>query len=103
MVLRLFFILLAVNTVAFVAHAEASEQQERVERPDLWAIVEAGPANAEDELEDELGELADLGARFLKWQFTREQGPRYASERVFSDHGIAMVDDGAALNLKWRF
>lgn len=104
MVLRLFFILLAVNAIAFVARADASEQQESFEKPDLWAIVEAGPARADDELEDELGELADLGARFLKWQFTRDSDQaRYASDRVFSDHGVAMVDDGAALNLKWRF
>lgn len=105
MVLRIFLILLVVNTVAFVARADASESTAG-DSNEIRMMMEAGHAAGANDAEDNISELADLGARFLKWRFTSAEErnrDRYASERVFSDHGVAVVEDGAALNLTWRF
>ena len=105
MVLRIFIILLAVNTLAFVARADAAESDSR-QVVEVRMMMEPGGFENIDADNDAVSELADLGARFLKWRFSDRDdtdGERYASERVFSDHGVAVVDDGAALNLTWRF
>jgi hypothetical protein len=105
MVLRIFLILLAVNTVAFVARAHASEGTGSG-ADEIRMMMAAGQGDSLDEPEDDISELADLGARLLKWRFTSKEErdlDRYASERVFSDHGVAVVEDGAAVNLTWRF
>lgn len=105
MVLRLFLILLALNTVAFVAHADAAQPGE-AGTDGIRIMMEAGQRGPIDETEEDLSELADLGARFLKWRFTSKEereAYRYASERIFADHEVAVVEDGAALNLTWRF
>lgn len=102
---RLLSILLAFHTVAFVAHAGAAEHGEGG-TDGIKMMMEAGQRGPIDETEETLSELADLGARLLKWRFTSKEereAERYASERVVADHGIAVVEDGAALNLTWRF
>lgn len=104
MILRIFLILLAVNTLAFVARADASEATDTDN--EIRMMTEAGFYDNVHEPDEDIFELADLGARFLKWRFTRyneDEHRRFASKRVSSDHGFAVVEDGAALNLKWRF
>lgn len=106
MVLRIFLILLALNTLAFVAHADASEMgaEDRTTAEIEWMMAAAVYDNGGAE-EEGIADLADLGARFLKWRLSRDHSDRerFASNRIFSDHGIHVVEDGAAVNLTWRF
>lgn len=108
MVLRIFLILLAVNTIAFVARADAADiEREGKAAAEIRVMTEAGLYDGVGaEGGEDVTDLADLGARLLMWRFTRdrdEDRERFASDRVFADHGVNLVEDGAALNLMWRF
>lgn len=105
MIIRLFLALLFLNMVAFVVRADAAE------RP-----VVAADQFPEDlyELQDRMSgdferrdteQLTTLGSRLLSWRLSSRQKDdhHYASEAAIPDHGIALINEGACLNLKWKF
>ena len=45
-----------------------------------------------------------MGSRLLTLSLTRhDTSRRYAYETIRADHGLALIDEGACLNLKWTF
>jgi hypothetical protein len=109
MIIRIFVALLALNLVAFVVRAEAAERE-----PDgmskTVSVVEiyeqqkraAGDYDSDD---DDLDAVSEIGSRLLTLSLyhSPDSGKRYASQPAQSDHGIALLDEGACLNLKWNF
>ena len=55
--------------------------------------------------EDSSDAFAEIGSRLLSLTFTRSKhsGKHYASDPAQADHGIALLNEGACLNLKWNF
>lgn len=105
MVIRIFLILLALNSIAFVVRADAAEHIEirtSEETSDLYTLQNAMSGDFEQDTADT---LADVGSRLLRWQLSSnpEDKKHYASETVRADHGVALIEDGACLNLKWDF
>lgn len=105
MIIRIFVALLVLNTVAFVVRAEAGERETL---PD--EIYNGEPAAVQDRMSgdfvyDDEDALMDLGSRLLSWQLTSQPGNshRYASDPARADHSIALIREGAALNLSWKF
>ena len=116
MILRLFFTLLIINIAIFAAGADAAEQIGNIDRgtvkePVTMADVEqlqaamAGRNYATiDQTEDNADILAEVGSRLLTLSLTRrDTSRRYAYETIRADHGLALIDEGACLNLKWTF
>ncbi|MDX1598864.1 hypothetical protein [uncultured Marinobacter sp.] len=100
MIIRIFVTLLALNMVAFVVRAEA---EERVVAEDVYELQERMAGDFErDDSEDA---LAEIGSRLLSLSLYRSESgkKRYASDRARADHGVALLEEGAALNLKWNF
>ncbi|HLV78017.1 MAG TPA: hypothetical protein VKY53_08855 [Marinobacter sp.] len=117
MIIRLFLILLALNLVAFAVRAEAQElvvserlQSERMmaERDDAmspedlyqfqeWIAGETGDDGSEV--------LSAIGSRLFSLGMlrSRESGRSYASDGAQADHGVALLNEGASLNLRWNF
>lgn len=107
MIIRIFVALLVLNLVAFVVRAEASERvfdelSETGTAEDVYKLQERmsgdfddGPAEA----------VSELGSRLLTLTLSRsdDDSKRYASEPARPDHGIALLNEGACLNLKWNF
>ncbi|MGP4843600.1 hypothetical protein ACTXGQ_05660 [Marinobacter sp. 1Y8] len=105
MVVRIFLILLALNSIAFVVRADAAEHIEIRSTEDTSDLYTLQNAMSGDFEQDTADTLADVGSRLLRWQLTEDPGDkkRYAYETVRADHGVALIEDGACLNLKWDF
>lgn len=106
MIIRLFLVLFLLNMVAFVVRAEAGESVVPVDElypQDLHKLQDRMSGDfREDEKEDM---LVTLGSRLLTWRFSEKPGSgrAYASESMRPDHGLALLNEGACLNLRWRF
>lgn len=105
MIIRIFVALLALNMVAFVVRAEAEERviADEVVAEDVYELQERMAGDFErDDSEDA---LTEIGSRLLSLSLYRSVsgGKRYASDRARADHGVALLEEGAALNLKWNF
>lgn len=108
MIIRIFIALLALNFVAFVVRADASEHPfgEDVEPvnavQEIYRVQERMVGNFED---DSSEAVTEIGSRLLSLTFTRTRsdGKQYASDPAQPDHGIALLNEGACLNLKWNF
>lgn len=105
MILRLFLIMLLVNTAAFAVKAKAEEptalqqpEQTSVETLQSAMAGDFSPASRDDA-------LTEIGSRLLSWQFSEpvDDGHRYASDAMEPRHGVALIEEGACLNLKWQF
>ena len=107
MIIRIFVALLALNLVAFVVRAEASERVfEQVEsKTASEQIFEIQERVSGDFGEDSSDAFAEIGSRLLSLTFTRSKhsGKHYASDPAQADHGIALLNEGACLNLKCNF
>ena len=107
MIIRIFVALLALNLVAFVVRAEAGERVfdemgENVTTEDVYELQEQMSGDFD---EDSVEAFSELGSRLLTLTLSRsgDEGKRYASEPARPDHGIALLNEGACLNLKWNF
>ena len=104
MIIRIFVVLLALNMLAFVVRAEASERVIADEVPvqDVYALQEQMSGDFEREPFDT---YAAVGSRLLSLslQDSGSKGRTYASQAARADHGIALLEEGACLNLKWNF
>ncbi|PHQ24551.1 hypothetical protein CLH62_16785 [Marinobacter guineae] len=107
MIIRIFVALLALNLVAFVVRAEASGRVfEEVENaPTTEEIYELQERMSGDFENDSSEAFTEIGSRLLSLTLTRSEssGKRYASDPAQADHGIALLNEGACLNLKWNF
>ena len=92
MIIRIFVALLALNMIAFVVRAEASER----------VFADEVPADFEREESDM---YATIGSRLLSLSLSGSDSEKksYASDRAKPDHGIALLEEGACLNLRWNF
>lgn len=104
MIIRIFVALLALNMIAFVVRAEANERAFADQMPaeDIYQLQDEMSGDFEREDTDM---YANLGSRLLSLGFSRSDSRKktYASDRARADHGIALLDEGACLNLKWNF
>lgn len=104
MIIRIFIALLALNMIAFVVRAEANERVFADEMPaeDIYQLQDEMSGDFEREDTDM---YANLGSRLLSLGFSRSDSRKqtYASDRAQPDHGIALLEEGACLNLKWNF
>lgn len=105
MIIRIFLALLILNTVAFVVRAEAGERELLPNEIYNGEPSEIQHRMSGDFLYDDQDALMDLGSRLLSWRLSSapDHGRRYASESAQPDHSIALINEGAALNLRWRF
>jgi hypothetical protein len=107
MIIRIFFVLLALNLVAFVVRAEAAERVfDQVEsNTTIEQIFEIQKQVSGDFEGDSSEAFAEIGSRLLSLTLTRSKnsGKHYASDSARADHGIALLNEGACLNLKWNF
>jgi len=105
MIIRIFAALRALNMLAFVVRAEASERviAEEAVAEDVYELQEQMAGNFEND--DAQDAFTEIGSRLLSLGLVRsaERGKRYASEPARPDHGVALLEEGAALNLKWNF
>lgn len=108
MIIRIFVALLALNLVAFVVRADAAERPfgedpESVSTvQEIYQIQERTVGNFED---DSSEAVTEIGSRLLSLTFSRSRADdkHYASDPAQPDHGIALLNEGACLNLKWNF
>lgn len=106
MIIRIFVALLALNLVAFVVRAEASEHRfftaEEVRSEDISELQERMSGDFE---EDSTDAIAEIGSRLLSLRLSKAYDGKksYASSPARPDHGIALLEEGACLNLKWNF
>lgn len=107
MIIRIFVALLALNFVAFVVRAEASgrvfdEMENTSTSEEIFQMQERVSGNFE---EDSSEVFTEVGSRLLSLTLTRSKrsGKQYASDPAEADHGIALLPEGACLNLKWNF
>ncbi|MCL7944335.1 hypothetical protein [Marinobacter sp. ATCH36] len=104
MIIRIFIALLALNMIAFVVRAEASERvfADEVPAEDIYQLQDQMSGDFET---DEVDMYTNLGSRLLSLGFSRSESrsKTYASDRAQADHGIALLEEGACLNLKWNF
>ncbi|MFW5825514.1 MAG: hypothetical protein ACOCVV_11200 [Marinobacter sp.] len=106
MIIRLFVALLILNTVAFVVRAEAGERETLPSEIFHGDAAEIQDRMSGDFIYDDEDALMDLGTRLLSWRLSsaaRHAGRRYGSEPARPDHSIALINEGAALNLRWNF
>jgi len=107
MIIRIFFALLALNLVAFVVRAEASGRLfEEIEKaPTAQQIYELQERMSGDFDQDSSEAFSEIGSRLLSLTLSRSESSekRYASDPAQADHGIALLNEGACLNLKWKF
>ncbi|MDX1633528.1 MAG: hypothetical protein R3280_02725 [Marinobacter sp.] len=106
MIIRIFLVLLALNLVAFVVRAEANERPAIAAElyPEELTELQDRMSGDFDSTEEE-DALTTLGSRLLSWRFSRnrDDGRHYAYEAARPDHGIALIENGACLNLRWNF
>ncbi|MCM0611150.1 hypothetical protein KFJ24_01530 [Marinobacter sediminum] len=107
MIIRIFVALLALNMVAFVVRAEAAERVfsgmgDTITTEDLYELQERMSGDFDQDSSDA---FSAIGSRLLTLTFSRSRkdGKQYASEPAQPDHGIALLNEGACLNLKWNF
>lgn len=112
MIIRLFLVLLALNLLAFVVRAEAAEPMlsermmaERDDSVSVEKIYELQEWMAGDYQDDDADAVAAIGSRLLSLSLSssRSTDRTYASDRAQPDHGIALLNEGACLNLRWNF
>ena len=117
MIIRIFLLLLALNCVAFVVRAEAAEPvlsepvlsdrmlAERDESMSAEDVYELQEWMSGDVRESDDDMVAAIGSRLLSLSFSRsaDSGKHYASDPARPDHGIALLNEGACLNLRWKF
>lgn len=105
MIIRLFLLLLVLNMVAFVVRAEAGERATIVAElypEELEELQERMSGNFDDQQQEDV--LTTLGSRLLSWRFSKNpDGRQYASYGATPDHGLALIEEGACLNLRWNF
>ncbi|HTN33858.1 MAG TPA: hypothetical protein VL091_07630 [Marinobacter sp.] len=108
MIIRIFIALLALNLVAFVVRAEAAEHgydgmSKTVSVVDLYEQQKRAAGDYDED--DDIEAFSEIGSRLLSLTFSqsKDHGKRYASQSARADHGIALLDEGACLNLKWNF
>lgn len=104
MIIRIFAALLILNMVAFVVRAEAGERIiDEAVAADVYKLQERMAGDFDNDDAEEA--FAEIGSRLLSLGLVRSQAgkKRYASDPARADHGIALLDEGAALNLKWNF
>ncbi|MFT7337979.1 MAG: hypothetical protein ACI92B_001307 [Marinobacter maritimus] len=106
MIIRIFVALLVLNVTAFVVRADASERMfnEPSEIMTAEDIYELQQRMAGD-FDDAADAVAEIGSRLLSLSLVRtdNSGKQYASSPVQADHGVALLNEGASLNLKWNF
>ncbi|MGC8121299.1 hypothetical protein [Marinobacter sp. VGCF2001] len=117
MILRLFVVLLALNSVAFAMRADASqpalsepvlsdrmlaERDDMMTEQEVYQLQEWMSGDYEDDRSDA---ITAIGSRLLSLGLTRSRdaGKTYASDPAQPDHGIALLNEGACLNLRWKF
>lgn len=107
MIIRIFIALFVLNIAAFVVRAEASERasdepMEIMTTEDVYQLQQRMSGDVED---DNYEAMAEIGSRLLSLSLVRKDsiGKRYASQPAQADHGIALLNEGACLNLKWNF
>ncbi|OEY66873.1 hypothetical protein [Marinobacter sp. X15-166B] len=103
MIIRIFLALLVLNLVTFVVRAEASEQIHKgALSADVYVLQEQMSGDFERTEQDE---WLRVGSRLLNLGFSKSArtGRSYASHPAQADHGIALLQQGACLNLKWKF
>lgn len=104
MIIRIFIALLALNMLAFVVRAEASERvfADEVPTQDVYRLQEEMSGDFEREESDM---YAAIGSRLLSLSFSdaNARGRSYASDPAKPDHGVALLEEGACLNFKWNF
>ncbi len=112
MIIRLFVVLLALNFVAFVVRAEAAEPMltdrmmaERDDAVSVEKIYELQEWMSGDYQDDNTDAVAAIGSRLLSLSLSGDRSTErtYASDRARPDHGIALLNEGACLNLRWNF
>ncbi|MBS3803132.1 MAG: hypothetical protein KGY54_01165 [Oleiphilaceae bacterium] len=106
MIIRLFLLLLVLNMVAFVVRAEAGEGPVTVDDlypQDLPKLQDRMSGDYEDDEAEDA--LLTLGSRLLSWRLSAapRQSRAYASDSMRADHGVALINEGACLNLRWKF
>lgn len=108
MIIRIFIALLVLNFAAFVVRAEASERlfdssSERTSVDELYKLQQVPGDSNSNEIEPDA--ISEIGSRLLSLSLVRSSntGKHYASQPAQADHGVALLDDGARLNLKWNF
>lgn len=107
MIIRIFLALLVLNVAAFVVRADASERvfdelSEITTTEDVYQLQQQMSGDFEDDNSDA---VAEIGSRLLSLSLVRTNntGKQYASQSAQADHGIALLNEGACLNLKWNF
>lgn len=104
MIIRIFIGLLALNTLAFVVRAEAGQRvfADEVPTQDVYRLQEEMSGDFDREPSDM---YAAVGSRLLSLGLSgsNAKSRTYASAPAKADHGIALLDEGACLNLKWNF
>lgn len=104
MIIRIFVVLLALNMLAFVVRAEANERVMADEMPaqDVYVLQEQMSGDFE---RDPFDMYTAVGSRLLSLSLydSGPTGRTYASQAAKPDHGIALLEEGACLNLKWNF
>ncbi|WP_372964805.1 hypothetical protein [Marinobacter sp.] len=118
MIIRIFLLLLALNCLAFVARAEAAEpvrsepmlsDRMLAERDDKMSVEDVYELqewmSGDEDHQNRQDALAAIGSRLLSLSFNRADSSRknYASDSAQPDHGIALLNEGACLNLRWKF
>ncbi len=106
MIIRIFLALLVLNAVTFVVRAEAGESEPLPAQIYSGDVAEIQDRMSGDFVYDGGDALVDLGTMFLSWRLSAapsRHGRTYASESVQPAHSIALVNEGAALNLNWKF
>ncbi len=103
MIIRIFIALLALNMMTFVVRAEASEPAfDGSQAQDVYELQEHMSGDFERNEQDE---LTRIGSRLLSLGFSEvaKSGRTYGSDAAVADHGVALLQEGACLNLKWNF
>lgn len=106
MIIRIFVALLVLNVAAFVVRAEAADRgfnelSEMMTTEDVYELQQRMSGDFDDDADG----FAEIGSRLLSLSLVRtvNTGKQYASQPARADHGIALLNDGACLNLKWNF
>ncbi|RBW50567.1 hypothetical protein [Marinobacter sp. F3R11] len=106
MIIRIFVALLVLNAAAFVVRADAAERgvnelNEIMTIEDVYQLEQ----RMSGDFDDDADAVAEIGSRLLSLSLVRSDntGKHYASQSARADHGIALLNEGACLNLKWNF
>lgn len=109
MIIRIFVALLVLNIAAFVVRADASERafeatSETMTVEDVYELQQRVVGDVDEDDSDAIA-VAEIGSRLLSLSLVRSSssGKHYASQPAQADHGIALLNEGACLNLKWNF